>query len=359
MKSNYKINHFKSLYIFFSILSLIIFFFSTTKVEAKAFDIDNIEISKPFEMNFNKNMVVDDGFRKAFSELIYLIVNSSDKKKIKNVKLNEIKAMVETFSIKEEKFIKENYYVKIGVSFNKKKVFNFLEKKNIFPTIPLEKKLLFIPIVIDENKKDLLVFGNNNLFKEWNKQTQSYHLIKYILPTEDLEDFNLLKKNYDNIEQYDFKEITSKYNLEDSIIALIFKNSDELRILSRISVNDNTVLKNLTFANIDINNSQNIKDIIEKLKNIYEDHWKNLNQINTSIKLPLKIKIKNLENKKILNFEKVLRNTDLIYDFFIIKFDKDFVYYQILFNGTPDNFLKNMTKNNFSFNTQNIIWTLK
>jgi len=286
-------------------------------------------------------------------------VNSKDQKKINQTKLNEIKGMIESFSIKQEEFINEVYFVNLGVSFNKKKVFNFLEKKNIFPTIPIEKKLLFIPIVIDENKKDLLVFGNNNLFKEWNKQTQSYHLIKYILPTEDLEDFNLLKKNYDNIEQYDFKEITSKYNLEDSIIALIFKNSDELRILSRISVNDNTVLKNLTFANIDINNSQNIKDIIEKLKNIYEDHWKNLNQINTSIKLPLKIKIKNLENKKILNFEKVLRNTDLIYDFFIIKFDKDFVYYQILFNGTPDNFLKNMTKNNFSFNTQNIIWTLK
>ncbi len=354
-----KIIHSEFLYIFFIFLSLIIFFFSTTKVYGKAFDISNIEISRPFEINFDKNDVLDEGFKKAFSELILLIVNSKDQKKINQTKLNEIKGMIESFSIKQEEFINEVYFVNLGVSFNKKKVFNFLEKKNIFPTIPLEKKLLFIPIVIDENKKDLLVFGNNNLFKEWNKQTQSYHLIKYILPTEDLEDFNLLKKNYDNIEQYDFKEITSKYNLEDSIIALIFKNSDELRILSRISVNDNTVLKNLTFANIDINNSQNIKDIIEKLKNIYEDHWKNLNQINTSIKLPLKIKIKNLENKKILNFEKVLRNTDLIYDFFIIKFDKDFVYYQILFNGTPDNFLKNMTKNNFSFNTQNIIWTLK
>tara|TARA_B100000902_G_scaffold339148_1_gene341168 strand:+ start:533 stop:1612 length:1080 start_codon:yes stop_codon:yes gene_type:complete len=354
-----KIIHSEFLYIFFIFLSLIIFFFSTTKVYGKAFDISNIEISRPFEINFDKNDVLDEGFKKAFSELILLIVNSKDQKKINQTKLNEIKGMIESFSIKQEEFINEVYFVNLGVSFNKKKVFNFLEKKNIFPTIPIEKKLLFIPIVIDENKKDLLVFGNNNLFKEWNKQTQSYHLIKYILPTEDLEDFNLLKKNYDNIEQYDFKEITSKYNLEDSIIALIFKNSDELRILSRISVNDNTVLKNLTFANIDINNSQNIKDIIEKLKNIYEDHWKNLNQINTSIKLPLKIKIKNLENKKILNFEKVLRNTDLIYDFFIIKFDKDFVYYQILFNGTPDNFLKNMTKNNFSFNTQNIIWTLK
>ena len=86
---------------------------------------------------------------------------------------------------------------------------------------------------------------------------------------------------------------------------------------------------------------------------------KKINQINTSIKLPLKVKIKSFDNLKILNFEKVLQETDLIYDFFIIKFDQEFVYYQIIFNGTPNNFLKKMAKNNFNFDTQNKIWKLK
>ena len=86
----------------------------------------NIEISKPFEINFDKNEVIDKGFKEAFFELVSLIVNSSDTKKINQVKLNEIKGMVESFSIKEEKFINEIYYVNLGVSFNKKKVFNFL-----------------------------------------------------------------------------------------------------------------------------------------------------------------------------------------------------------------------------------------
>ena len=71
------------------------------------------------------------------------------------------------FQLKEEEFINEVYFVNLGVSFNKKKVFNFLEKR-IFPTIPLKKKLLFIPIIIDENKKDLLIFNNNKIFNEWN-----------------------------------------------------------------------------------------------------------------------------------------------------------------------------------------------
>ena len=51
--------------------------------------------------------------------------------------------MVETFTIKEEKFIDEIYYVNLGVSFNKKKVFNFLEKKHISIHTPKKKFFLY------------------------------------------------------------------------------------------------------------------------------------------------------------------------------------------------------------------------
>ena len=127
-------HYFKNLYILFIVLSLNIFFFSTTKVLAKSFEINDIEISKPFQNNFNKNIVIDTGFKEAFSKLIQTIIRSSDYKKVKNIKLNEIKAMVDSFSIKEEKFIDQNYYVNLGVSFNKKKIFKYLERKNIFPS---------------------------------------------------------------------------------------------------------------------------------------------------------------------------------------------------------------------------------
>ena len=76
--------------------------------------------------------------------------------------------MIETFSIKEEKFIDELYYVNLDVSFNKKKLLNYLREKNVFPSTPLKKKIFFIPIIIDENKKDLLIFSNNEIFNQWN-----------------------------------------------------------------------------------------------------------------------------------------------------------------------------------------------
>ena len=91
-----KKTHLESLYILFVSLSLLIFFFSTKNVLSKAFEIDNIEISKPFEINFNKNDVINEGFKKAFSELILKIVNSNDHNKIDKIKVNEIKGMVDT-----------------------------------------------------------------------------------------------------------------------------------------------------------------------------------------------------------------------------------------------------------------------
>ena len=55
--------------------------------------------------------------------------------------------MIESFSIKEEKFINEIIYVNLGVSFNKKKVFNYLEKKNIFPSVPIKKKFYLFQLL--------------------------------------------------------------------------------------------------------------------------------------------------------------------------------------------------------------------
>ena len=184
-------------------------------------------------------------------------------------------------------------------------------------------------------------------------------MIDYILPTEDLEDLNLIKSKFEFIEKYDFKEIITKYNLSDSIIALIFKNEKEIRILSRISISNNEILKNLSFSNINIEDKGGIEEIIKQLKIVYEDYWKNFNQINTSIKLALNVKILSSNTSKISNFEQILTETDLIYDYYISKFDKDFIYYQIIFNGTPSNFLKSMKDRNYDFDTQNKIWMLK
>ena len=347
----------KHLYIFFLILALSLSFFSTSK--AKEFFIDQIEIQEKLENNFNKEKLINKGFIKAFKELMGKLVQSKNLIKIQNIKLNEIKSMIETFTIKEEKFINKTYNLNIGVSFNKKKVFDYLDRKNIFPTEIKEENFLFIPIFLDQANNDILVFSKNPIYDEWKSANDKNYLIKYVLPTEDLEDLNLIRKNYLDIENYDFEKIIEKYFLDNSIVSIFFKNEDKIKVLSKIKIKDEKVIKSTSFDNVNFENIDEVNKLIIELKIIYEDFWKEKNLINTSIKLPISIQVDNRNYDLTLKFVETLNKIDLISSFSINSFNKNFIFYELIFNGTPKNFINIMEEENFNFDTQNKIWILK
>ena len=359
MRFNIKLFNYKRIYIHFCFLALLNIFFSTENIQAKTFSINDIEISTPFEINFDKNKIIEEGFSQAFDRLILSIVQTKDQKKLGKISLSQVKGMIETFSIKEEKFINEIYHLSLNVSFNKKKILNLMEKKNIFPSLPIKKNIFFLPIIIDKNKDKILIFSESYIFNNWNSYIQKYHLLNYILPTEDLEDFNLIKRNLKNLESYNFKEIIQKYNLDEYIISIIFKDNNNIKVLNKLNINQKEDLKNAIFSNLNIDNYQDADKLIERLKEVYENYWKNKNEINTSIKLSLTISISNSDNLEISKFEEILDNTDLIYDFYIYKFNNKDNFYKIIFNGSPDHFLKIMKDKNYEFDTQNKIWVLK
>ena len=95
------------------------------------------------------------------------------------------------------------------------------------------------------------------------------------------------------------------------------------------------------------------------MKNLFDDTWKKLNEINTSIKVPITIKIKNDDLKKSNNFELFLREVDLVSDFSILKFNKEFVFYEVLFNGNVQNFIKIMKNKKYNLNTKKKVWMIE
>ena len=359
MRFNIKLFNYKRLYIHFCFLALLNIFFSTENIQAKTFSINDIEISTPFEINFDKNNIIDEGFLQAFDMLVLSIVQTKDQKKLNKTPLSLIKGMIETFSIKEEKFIDEIYYLSLNVSFNKKKILNLMEKKNIFPSPPVEKNIFFLPIIVDRDSDDISIFSENYIFNNWNSNNQKYHLLRYILPTEDLEDFNLIKRNSKYLESYNFSEIIKKYNLDEYIIAIIFKENNMIKVLNKINFNQQENFKNISFQNLNIDNDQEANKLIESLKIIYENYWKSENEINTSVKISLTISINNNDNSKISKFEEILNDMDLVYDFSIYKFDNKDSFYKIIFNGSPEHFIKIMKNKNYKLDIQNQIWIIK
>jgi len=321
--------------------------------------VSDIEISSPFELNFKKSSVIDEGFHISFSNLLSMVTTSGDKSKIKNISIKDIKSMIDSFTISDEKFINNEYFAKLETTFNKKKILKFLEKKNVFPSIPIRNKVLLVPILVDTKTNNAYLFNNNIFYDRWNDIKKNYQLLDYLLPSEDLEDLNKLQEMSDSVETYDFINLITKYDLKDYIISIIFKNEDKVKILSKINLNNSLKIKNQKYYEIDLTNEKDFNMILENLKNLYEDEWKKNNEINTSIKLPLTISINSKDYKKIINLEEALTNIDLISNFYILNFNNENTQYRIVYNGSPKTFLNNMVNKNFDLSMENNVWMVK
>ena len=346
-------------YIFFISFVLFIIIFSTTYLNAKSFRVSDVEISSPFELNFKKSSVIDAGFYDSFSNLLSMITTSGDKSKINKISIKELKGMIDSFTISDEKFINNEYFAKLETTFNKKKILNFLEKKNIFPSIPIKNKVLLVPILVDTEIDSIYLFNNNIFYKKWNNKQKNYQLLDYLLPSEDLEDLNILQQMSNSIETHDFVNLITKYDLKDYIILIIYKNKNTIKILSKINLNNSLKINNQKYSNINLTNEKDFNKILKNLKNIYEDEWKKNNEINTSIKLPLTVSVKSKDYKKIMKLEEALTSNDLISNFYILNFNNIYTQYRVIYNGSPKTFFNDMNNRKLELVIENNVWSVK
>ena len=353
---NKKYNFDNIIYILFFFFIIIFIKFSTVSVKANTYKIVDLEISKPYDNNFDKEKVIDKAFEKAFEELI-LKITTIEKDKIKKISnLKSIYSLIDSFSIVDEKFVENKYVSKFDVEFNKKELFNYLGKKNIFPSIPKEKSLLLIPILINSEKNEVLLFSENTFYVNWNKYNERYFLLKYILPNEDIEDINLIKKNINNIEDYNFKEIVSKYEIDDYIILILFKKKNDFNALIKSNLNNKLIISNKKF---NWDDKQTEKTIIKDLKFELENQWKKLNIINVSIKLPITLSVNPKKYNLVKSLEKKLYDLDLVSNYFIESISNEKIIYKIIYNSTPDKFINEFKNTNIKLNTGNSIWSIE
>ena len=353
-----KIFSLKKTYIFFFITVLFLNF-TTLDTKGSIFKVNDIEISEPFELKFNKYSVIDKAFVEAFDQLSKMIVLSDQVKKFENTKISEIKNLIDSFNIQNEKFIQNSYIANFEVNFNKQNTLLFFEKKNIFPSIPRKKNILIFPIFIDLDLQTISLFNQNPFFKEWVLNKKNYHLLNYILPNEDIDVISELNKNINNLEDFNYENIVKKYNSNEYIITLIYKENKNIKIFSKIKINNNIKIHSYKVESIHISKLDNLNDLINEIKNIYEDNWKLNNQINRSVKLPINISIISDDYKKNIKFESFLKSNELIAEFFIKDFDNQKVNYKVIFNGSPKQFLKIIKNNGIDINTSKQIWEIK
>ena len=347
------------LYNFFILFFIYLFIFSTNNVYANTYKIENIEISEQYNINFNKDDIIDKAFKRAFQILISKITVSKDYKSLENQNLKLIKSFVESFSIVNEKFENNKYIGIFEINFNKNKILSFLRNKNIFHSRMIEKKVLFIPVFINLEEDSLLLFDENPFYKNWNYEENDQFLLKYILQNDDLDDYKLIQERIDFIENYDFKEIISKYELnENYIIFIIFQDKDNFKSFSKFNINSVKSNFKKEFKLFQFKDEEKIKELIKVMKIRYDDEWKKINLINSSIKLNINLNIDSKNITFLEKIEKILSEIELIENYYISYFNNEITSYLILSNSTPNKLINEFQKFNIKVSTENNIWTL-
>jgi hypothetical protein len=353
---------FKNIKKFYKIFIVFVIFFNTiliSKLNANSFKINEIEVSEDFNLDFNKKKVFDKAFKLAFFQLISTVVVSKDIEIIEKTSLSTIKSLIDSFTVSDEKFFENKYYAKFNVNFNKKKAYNYFESKNIFPSIPKKLNLLFLPVLINSKENELVYFGENPIYKNWNNYKESSHLLNYILPAEDIEDMKIFNNNIESIEEYNFEKIVRKYDLENYIILIIYQNQKEINVLSKLQLNNSYKIFNISYKDIDIGDEKSILKLISDLKNFYEDEWKKLNLINTSIQLPLTLSLSSKNYDKIKLFEKTLDDLDLVSSFVVLSFNNENIFYKVIYNGSPDKFFNEIEASGLNLEKNNQTWKIQ
>ena len=319
--------------------------------------VEKLEISKKIDLEFSRNKIIDDAFKKAFYRLLSQILNSSDIKKLKNVNIKEIKTLVENFKIKNEIFRESKYYANFDVYFNKKKIKFFLEEKNLFYSNPKQISVLFLPIIITQ--ENLYLFNENIFYKYWLTNKDQSGLINYIMPLEDIDEILKLISFQENLENLDIIEIAKKYNTENYILSLIYLENKKLNFFSKIKFQEYKKNSNLIFYKVDIKDADSIVTVIKKVKVHLNDIWKDFNEINTSIKLSINLILNSNDADKISKFENTLAKIDDIGSFSIKKFDLNKTVYEIIYNTDPNKLIKQFSIYGFEIVNDESPWVIQ
>ena len=322
-------------YIFIFLTATIFLFTITSKTfsEENIFVINDVKVEGQIDLNFSRDKYINKAFLISFENLTQKILLERDISKIKNIKIKEIKSLINSFQIVEEKLTKEEYKGSFKILYSDYKVKKFLAKKNISFSQPERLSVIFYPILfIDGEFKN---FDENLFYKIWPEIKTENEIINFILPLEDLDDVSEIIKNKDKIEDVNISKLVSKYDIKNYVFALFDHQKEKLNVYLKISFNNNLISKNILYNIKNINDLKELNLISADLKLKITDIWKEENLINLLMPLSINLKFqhKNIKNLDLLRNK--LKKISIIDNYVLEEFNTYNSIFKIYYFGNP------------------------
>ena len=320
------------------IIFILILFFSTSSNSNTLFE------TEYYELNFNSNNVENDKFDKideiklsTFDYILKKILTNEDYLNLKkNLNPNLINSFIKNIIIEDEKIIKNNYYSKVKINFDKFKTIDYLRNNKISYVERLPKE--FLIIIYENSGIEKNLFSKNN--KYYNHLLQnSYDFYK--IPNLDVNDKFLL--NYKDIEKINInkiKKIKSKYFDLDTIILTSQKKNNLYNYNIFLFSNDNLIKIH------ELNNIRpNLNELFEFIKIHILDQWKVENSIQNIIVEKVTCKIKYFSPEELKLIKNLITNVSLIKRIVLKNISFQVNKYDIYHYGNK-NILMDLFKNN-------------
>ena len=343
----------------FIILTATIFYtilFSKSFSNDDVFIIENVIVNEKVNLKFSRNNYIDKAFIKSFNILKSKILLNKDLNKVNNVSLKKIKKLIIKFQISEEHYKKNKYIGKFKFFYNERKVKNFLKEKNISFAQPDNITVIFFPVLFVDNK--IQSFNENYFYKNWENSDVNNESIKYILPLDDLEDFIKIKKMKNNLEELNVNKFIKSYDIDDYAFTIMNYDKERLSIHIKTNFNNSKSSKNVSYKITNIKNETDLQFILNDLKKILIDTWKEANIIN--LLMPLSIKLKFLHNDLSTHDElkNVFSQIKIIDHYALEEFNIQNSSFKLYYYGNPKKLKNELEKFGYNLVNEKGYWEL-
>ena len=328
----------------------IIYIFLFSLLISKNLFSNNIFDTREYELNFSSNNInlikenkINEIKIKSFQNLIKKILSKKNLKKIKLNDINFINSFILNYKINNEKIINNNYFANIKINFNEKLIINYLIENKIEFINKVPNK--FLVIIMENSDLKTYLLSDENHYYQFLKDSENELYIRYFkIPNLDFNDRFVFN-------QYHFKNdifgqnniLNKKYGTKYQILINSINNKNI--IIYDIYLYHNN--KKHFVSKIPINNL-NYEKLFDHILFNSINKWKEINQINTSLKNKLECKI-NINNINELSYVRGLLKSNILVQKLTLKDIKlNNNLYSILFVGDIKNFKNSLELNRLS-----------
>ena len=345
-------------YIFIILSATILLIISCTisYSEENIFTVNNIKVQGKVDLNFSRDKYINKAFNESFEMLMSRILLSKDLNKIKDIKKNKIRYLINSFQILEETYRKDKYNITLKISYNEKKVKKLLLERNISFSQPKKITSIFFPILFvnDEIKN----FNENYFYNQWRNIEIKNEIINFILPIDDLDDISKIKEMKNKIGQLDVRSFIKKYNVQNYAFTLMNYDKKKLNIYIMTNFEGNEMSKNISYEVDNFDDELKLNFILKDLKTQITDIWKEINIVNLLMPLSIKVKYKHNNLIQLNEFKKILYDVSIIDSFDLEKFSINNSYFKIYYYGNPKRLQSELFKFGYQLKNDQGYWEL-